>query len=424
MATKKIYVSASTTGAKATDEVWLSCGSGASIYAQTFSGLTYGWTANASGVSYLDTSAVAGGIYPATTIVPTGTSQKIRVDKAAGTYTLVAVGNVPSGGFASKRLRVLDSDNSTVLWTQPAADIAGAAADYQINTNGALVSYGAADAGVPITTTGAQFYIEIVSTGGFNARYSRFEIIDSAAPTPAISSISPSSGPVGTQVTITGTNLTDATLATHGPSVAMTGLIVDSATQARATIALGSPASGTIRVTTPGGTAASSASFTVPPIYSSLSIVNPNGSYTVGVLLSPITVTALDQFGATFTGSLPNCTVESLTLGISVVGTLSVPFVAGVATFSNLTPANTALPSSPAGGGPAPGGGMLRYYLELQREKLEIEKEIDRIDEQVLYESQAVIDDSVGVAERVQMNLAPELGKFRPMPGFIDELMK
>jgi hypothetical protein len=76
-----------------------------------------------------------------------------------------------------------------------------------------------------------------------------------------------------------------------------------------------------------------------PPEFTSLDVDNPNTSYTLGVLLDPITVTAKDQFGATFLGTMPDCSVESLTLPVGVVGTLIEPFVAGVATFDDLTAA-------------------------------------------------------------------------------------
>ena len=108
MATKKIYVSLSTTGAKATDEVWLSCGSGASIYAQTFSGLTYGWTANPSGVSVVDTSGVASGIYPATTVVAAGSSSLAFAN--ASTASTV---NLPS---PAKSTRNASSTATSLLW--------------------------------------------------------------------------------------------------------------------------------------------------------------------------------------------------------------------------------------------------------------------------------------------------------------------
>lgn len=167
----------------------------------------------------------------------------------------------------------------------------------------------------------------------------------SSVGSPTVDSIAPTSGPVGTEVTMTGTNLTGATAATHGPSIAMTGLVVDSATQVRATIASGSPASGTVRVTTPGGTA-TGPTFTITPIYSGIELVdNPNVIYTVGLLLLPIVFRAIDQFGATFLGTVPAdgdipagfASAAEITLPVDVIGTLLEPFVAGFVTWDNLT---------------------------------------------------------------------------------------
>jgi hypothetical protein len=77
---------------------------------------------------------------------------------------------------------------------------------------------------------------------------------------PTIAGFSPSSGPVGASVTVTGTAFTGATAVTfNGVSASFT---VDSATQVTATVPAGAT-TGPIGVTTPGGTATSVSSFTV-----------------------------------------------------------------------------------------------------------------------------------------------------------------
>src|SRR5207248_635128 len=81
---------------------------------------------------------------------------------------------------------------------------------------------------------------------------------------PTITSFTPASGPVGTSLTISSTNFTGATLvAFNGASATFA---VNSATSIQATVP-SSTTTGTIRVTTPGGTATSAGSFTVinPP---------------------------------------------------------------------------------------------------------------------------------------------------------------
>jgi hypothetical protein len=78
---------------------------------------------------------------------------------------------------------------------------------------------------------------------------------------PGILSFSPSSGPVGTQVTITGTNFTGATRVTFG-GVKATTFTVNNDSQITATVPTGAK-TGPLTVTTPEGTATSSTVFTV-----------------------------------------------------------------------------------------------------------------------------------------------------------------
>ena len=78
---------------------------------------------------------------------------------------------------------------------------------------------------------------------------------------PASVTFTPPNGPVGTSVTITGTGLTGATKVTFG-GVAATVFTVDSSTQITATVPTGA-VTGKIAVTTSGGTAISTATFTV-----------------------------------------------------------------------------------------------------------------------------------------------------------------
>jgi len=78
---------------------------------------------------------------------------------------------------------------------------------------------------------------------------------------PTITSFSPTTGPVGTQVVINGTGLTQTSKVTFG-GVAATTFTVNSDTQITATVPTGA-VSGKIAITTPGGVARSSGSFTV-----------------------------------------------------------------------------------------------------------------------------------------------------------------
>lgn len=79
--------------------------------------------------------------------------------------------------------------------------------------------------------------------------------------TPLVTAFTPASGPVGTAVTITGTGLTGATAVTFG-GVKATTFSLKSATEVTADVPTGAK-TGAIAVTTPGGTATSSKTFTV-----------------------------------------------------------------------------------------------------------------------------------------------------------------
>jgi hypothetical protein len=100
---------------------------------------------------------------------------------------------------------------------------------------------------------------------------------------PTVTGFSPTSGPVGTKVVITGTNLAAPTsVSFHG--TAATSFAVDSPTQITAFVPTGAT-TGTISVTTGGGTGTSSGSFTVTTPAATLSAtpssVSAGGSVTV-----------------------------------------------------------------------------------------------------------------------------------------------
>jgi len=110
--------------------------------------------------------------------------------------------------------------------------------------------------------------VQVTNPGGSAASPSNFTYF---AP-PAISSITPSIGSNvgGTTVVITGTNLTGVTAVTFG-AVAATSFIVNSATQITAITPVGTIGAVTVAVTTPGGSATGSFTYSVSaPIITSL----------------------------------------------------------------------------------------------------------------------------------------------------------
>lgn len=91
-----------------------------------------------------------------------------------------------------------------------------------------------------------------------------WEISGSSGPAaPTLASFNPASGPVSTPVTLTGTNFTGATSVKFNGTAATFN--VDSATQISTSVPSGAT-TGTISVTTPGGTATSASAFTVGTI--------------------------------------------------------------------------------------------------------------------------------------------------------------
>ena len=103
--------------------------------------------------------------------------------------------------------------------------------------------------------TGAK--ILVTTPGGVAASPGTFAVV------PVVKTFSPTSGPVGTAVTITGTSFTGATNVTFG-GVAATSYSVINDQQVDALVPAGA-VTGKITITTPGGTGISSTSFTVTP---------------------------------------------------------------------------------------------------------------------------------------------------------------
>jgi hypothetical protein len=129
-----------------------------------------------------------------------------------------------------------------------AVNIGGKAATFTVNSDTQVT------ATVPVgAKTGKP--IIITTVGGIATTSGKFAVV----PNPL--SFSPTSGPVGTSVTITGNSFTGTTKVTFG-GVAATSYKAVSDTQLDALVPTGA-VTGPIAVTTPGGTGTTTTSFTV-----------------------------------------------------------------------------------------------------------------------------------------------------------------
>ena len=151
---------------------------------------------------------------------------------------------------------------------------------------------------------------------------------------PTITSFTPTSGPIGTVVTITGTNLTGATSVTFG-GVAATTFTVNSATQITATVPTGA-VTGTISVTTSTGTGTSASSFTVIPVPTITSFAPAKGQVGDAVVITGTNFTGATsvKFGGV-TGSFTFNSATQITATVpsgAVTGPISVTTPGGTAT--------------------------------------------------------------------------------------------
>jgi hypothetical protein len=130
-----------------------------------------------------------------------------------------------------------------------AVDFNGVPAVFSVKSNTyltATVPAGASTGFITVTTP----------TGVLGSR-NQFKVI------PQITGIAPTSGPPGTSVTITGVSLSQTTTVTFG-GVPATSFVVVSDTEVTANVPVGAK-TGKIAITTPGGTAMSTGTFTVTP---------------------------------------------------------------------------------------------------------------------------------------------------------------
>jgi len=266
-------------------------GSGSFTYAVTAGELPAGLTLDADKITGTPT---AGGPFTFT-ITATDTSATPKTDAQAFTLTVLPPEFSPSAG----------PDAATGVVGEPLEygfTYMGGTGPLTFSYTGELpegVTF--ADGVISGTPTQAgEFVFTVVGTDASTGAgpYSRSQTVTLtvSSATPTVTGVSPAAGLTGASVTITGTNFTGATAVSFGATAAK-GFTVDSATSITAT-APGGTGTVDIRVTTPGGTSATSAAdqftYIAPPSVTSLS---PTAGPTSGG--TSVTITGTNFIGVT-----------------------------------------------------------------------------------------------------------------------------
>jgi len=267
----------------------------------------------------------------------------IRATVPAGTTT-GGIGVTTPGGTASSSSAFTVVPPPAIAGFAPASGPVGTSVTISgTNLTGATsVTFSAVSASFAVTsateiqatvpagaTTGP---LSVITPAGTASSSIAFTVV----PPPAITGFAPASGPVGTRVTISGTNLTGATSVTFGAVSA--SFTVTSAFEIQATVPAGAK-SGPLSVTTPGGTATSSSAFTVvsPPTITGF-------APTTGPVGTTVTISGTNFSGATSVTF--NAVSASFTVTSAAEIQATVPAGATTGPLSVTTPGGSATSSS------------------------------------------------------------------------------
>ena len=258
--------------------------------------------------------------------------------------------------------------NTAVSWTGGTAqtvtwDVAGTAAapvscatvnlrlsldgglTYPVLLVSAVPNNGIASVAVPnVTAAQARVMVEAADNYFFDISDVNFTI--APGPGAAITSFTPPSGPMGTTITLTGTNFTGATaVSINGTAATFT---VSSATSLTATVAAGTT-SGLVSVATPAGTAVSATPFLVgvPPTVSSFAPAMGAVGSTVVVTGTNFTAASQVTFGGT------NAAVYSVNSDTQITVVVPIGAVTGPVAVTTLlgtgaSASNFTIPAAPA----------------------------------------------------------------------------
>jgi hypothetical protein len=224
------------------------------------------------------TSVDIGGHYftGATSVKFNGTVAVFTVDSDSEMHAIVPSGattgpvsvTTPNGTTWNLSFTVTSSPPPTISSFTPTSGLAGTSVDIQgtdltgatsVNFNGAVASYtvnSSTEITAQVPTAATTGPISVTTPGGAAASSSSFTVTSP----PTISTFTPTSGLVGTSVSITGSGFTGATSVNFNGTAA--SYTVNSPTSITTTVP-SAATSGPLSVTTPDGTGVSDGSFTV-----------------------------------------------------------------------------------------------------------------------------------------------------------------
>jgi len=273
-------------------------------------------------------ATVPGSIFPGTALVATGAGFRPKLEGSGGGTNSSAT-NFPL-------LQVMRVDNGQTLWL-PVNAIVGF-------SDTSFTATATAFAGFP--------YGHALVTAFVNGIPSAAKLLVYSATQPTVTGIAPASGPTagGTAVTITGTNLTDASAVSIGGTSA-TGISVVNATTITATTPAGAAGAQNVVVSTPGGAGTGVGLFTYFAVPTVTGIAPAYGPLAGG---TSVTIT-----GTHFTG------VTGATIGGAAVTGMT---VVSATTITATTPAGIAsaqdvVITTPGGAGT--GTGLFTYIARI-----------------------------------------------------------
>ena len=328
----------------------------------------------------LNCNSDADGIWPsgANTVNPTGgttpvvlTATDAPLNAGCGTAPTATITATPASLTAFSTVVGTPSATQTVTvggTTLTAGITVSAPAGYEVSlsaTTGFAASVtiaqtGGTAASTPVyvrlagTTTGSfAGNVTVASSGAATQNVAVTGTVTTATiPVPTITSFTPTSGPVGTTVTVTGTDFTGATGATLN-GLAVTNFMVMGATSVMFDVPAGAT-SGTIAVTTPGGVATSTGTFTVsaPVAIPTITSLTPNAqvaggpAVTLTIAGTGFTPTSTVNFnGVSYTQTSSTATSLVVTIPASAVATagnfaVTVTNTAGTSNINTFTVSN------------------------------------------------------------------------------------